>query len=353
VTSSVSSDGRHVLFLGDGLGEVSWRFRVAQYLPHLRRAGLQVDVADLHRPLAQRLRVLGNARHYDVVCVHRALLSPIERAWLRRAAPRYVFDFDDAIMFRDSAARRFASRRRLRRFARMAGGAGAVVAGNGYLADWARRYQDRVVVVPTAVDLPEYEVPPRAGAAPAPVPTIGWIGTRINLMYLRTVLPALERLAQRRPQLRLAVVSDGTLEGAALPVSNKAWSRGEEARDLSSFDVGIMPLPDDPWTRGKCAVKILQYYAAGVPVVCSPVGANLEVVEDGASGYFARTADEWIARLDTLLGDASLRQRFAARGRAVVAERYSVAVTLPRLLEVLHSTRSDAVLGSQSSQSNR
>ena len=123
-----------VLFLGSGLDGVSWRFRIAQYLAPLRATGIQADVADLHRPLGERLRVLRSAARYDVVYLHRALLSPIEQGWLRRSAPRCVFDFDDAIMVRDSAARRFDSWQRRRRFARAVRGAGTVVAGNAYLA---------------------------------------------------------------------------------------------------------------------------------------------------------------------------------------------------------------------------
>jgi glycosyltransferase involved in cell wall biosynthesis len=161
------------------------------------------------------------------------------------------------------------------------------------------------------------------------------MGTRSNLLYVRAIVPALRRLAAQCPALRIRVVSDGTLDAPDLPLTNTPWSLAGEVAQLRSFGVGIMPLPDDPWTRGKCAVKILQYFAAGVPVVCSPVGTNTEVVEDGRSGYFAVTADDWVARLAELLHDAALRRRFAARGRAVVEERYSVEATLPRLLDVL------------------
>lgn len=319
-----------LLFLGAGLDGVSWRFRVAQYLPRLRAMGIEADVADLGGSLRRRWRALGAAARYDAVCVHRAFLSPFEIAWLRRAAPRYVFDFDDAIMLRDSAAGRFDSRQRRRRFGRAAGGAAAAIAGNAYLAEHARRYQAHVTVIPSAVDPVEY-----SAAAGDAEPIIGWIGTRINLMYVRPLIGALARVTQRRPAARIKIVSDGVLDAPDLPLINKAWARADEAADLRSFQVGIMPLPDDPWTRGKCALKILQYFAAGLPVVCSPVGANLDVVEHGRNGYFASTPDEWTARLEELLGDDALRRRFGEHGRALVAERYSVDVVLPRLLEVL------------------
>ena len=179
---------RRILFLASGLDEVSCRFRVLQYVPHLRRMGIQVDVADLHVSAAARWKLLRSAAGYDSVCIHRAFLSPLEQRWLRRAPMGYVFDFDDAIMFRDSSRRRFESWQRRRRFRRMVAGARTVIAGNSYLAEWASRFSERVTVIPTPIDLsayPERHAERRAG--PSGEPVIGWIGTRINLMYLRTI----------------------------------------------------------------------------------------------------------------------------------------------------------------------
>ena len=135
--------------------------------------------------------------------------------------------------------------------------------------------------------------------------------------------------------MKLKVVSDGFLDVAGVPVTNKCWSLADEVDDIASFHVGIMPLPDDPWTRGKCAVKILQYFAAGVPVVCSPVGANLEVVEHGRNGYFATTEDEWVARLDELSGDAQRRRQFGQAGRETVQRRYAIESTVDQFVKAL------------------
>ena len=320
-----------LLFLGSGLHNASWRFRVAQYMPHLRERGIAVAGGELHCGWAERWRLLASAARYDAVCIHRALLTPLELAWFRRAAPRYAFDFDDAIMFRDSSAARLVSRRRQRRVARMLDGAATVIAGNDYLAEWARPHCAQVRVLPTAVDLAAY---PGAPSGDGP-PIVGWIGTCSTLMYLRALLPALERLAARQPRLLVRVVSDGALEVADLPLINVPWSLAREADELRRFQVGIMPLPDDLWTRGKCAVKILQYFAAGIPVVCSPVGVARDIVEHGRNGFFATTDDEWVAHLETLLADPALRRRLGAAGRALVASRYSVEAMLPQLLETL------------------
>lgn len=323
---------RRVLFLAHGLDGVSCRFRVLQYVPYLRRMGIQADVADLRAPIGARWSVLRSAAAYDTVCIHRAFLGQLEHRWLLRAAKAYVFDFDDAIMFRDSSQRRFESWQRRARFRRMVAGARTVIAGNSYLAGWASRYTERVTMIPTAIDLTPY---PERRTALSGAPVIGWIGTRINLMYLRAVLPALTRVARKRPDVTLKIVSDDFLDVPGMQVVKKRWSMEDEVDDVMSFDVGIMPLPDDPWTRGKCAVKILQCFAAGVPVVCSPVGANFDVVEHGRNGYFAADGDEWVARLDELLADGEQRTQLGAAGRDTVQRRYSIEANLEALVKVL------------------
>lgn len=323
-----------ILFLAHGLGEVSCRFRIFQYVPGLRRLGFDPQVADLNVPLPARWRLLRAAAGFDAVCVHRAFLGPLDHWWLRRVGIRYVFDFDDAIMLNDSSHRRLESRSRLRRFLRMVTGARAVIAGNNYLADWAAPHTTRVTVIPTPIDLTPY---PAQRAEDTGDPIVGWIGTRSNLGYLQLVLPALARLSRTRPRLRVKIVADDFIDAPGVQVIKKPWAQADEVADLASFHVGIMPLPDDAWTRGKCAVKILQYFAASVPVVCSPVGVNRDIVRDGDNGTFARTDDEWVARLEELLADSDKRRRWGESGRATVTERYSVDVTLPRLVQVLQS----------------
>lgn len=304
-----------------------------QYLPYLEARGIATTVADLHVPPNQRRRLLATAADYDAVVIHRAFLSPREMRLLRRVAPAYVYDFDDAIMFRDSAAPRQASWQRRLRWRRMVRHAGHVVAGNAYLAEQAARYQRRVTIIPTAVDLDQYG----GNGAGGHDPIVGWMGTRINLMYLERLAGPLARLAARHPEVRLKVVSDGSIALPGVPLILKPWTQADELADLRSFRVGIMPLPDDPWTRGKCGVKVLQYLAAGVPAVCSPVGANREIITHGQNGYCAASDEEWVACLEELLADDVLRARFAQAGRATIAQRYDVDVQLDRLLAVLRA----------------
>lgn len=293
---------------------------------------MHTTVADLHVPLHRRWQILLSVPLYDTVCLHRAFLNAVERRWLRRAGKRYVFDFDDAIMFHDSSHRRFRSWRRGWHFRQMVSGAESVIAGNQHLATLAACYNRRVSVVPTAVDPTPYPVQPANVCAE---PIVGWIGTGINLMYLRRIVPALTRLRQRWPEVKLKIVSDDFLDAPEIEVIKKRWSLADEVADVTSFQVGVMPLPDDPWTRGKCAVKILQCFAASVPVVCSPVGANLEVVEHGRNGYFARTDEEWLERLSELLGDAEKRKQFGVAGRQTLEGKYSIAANLNRFVHAL------------------
>jgi glycosyltransferase involved in cell wall biosynthesis len=306
---------------------------VEQWRPHLERRGIGSDVIELGARRRERWSNFRAARGYDAVIVHRALLALPGIGGLRLFGGRYAFDFDDAIMHNDSSHTDVVSSSRARRVGVMTRHASSVIAGNRYLADWAApRSRGAVSIVPTTVDLDAY--PSRRDAAPVD-PVLGWIGSGVNLMYLESIAPALSHLARRRPEARLKVVCDEfpALEG--IEVIQKRWSLATEADDVRSFAVGVMPLWDDAWTRGKCSIKILQCFAASRPVVCSPVGHNLDVVDHGRNGYFASSEEEWVDRLDELLGDDEKRRRMGEEGRRTVEARYSTAGNIDRLIAAL------------------
>lgn len=321
-----------VLLLAAGMENPSARFRVRQYVPYLEAEGVQVELGELAVPTAQRRRLLTGAGNYDAVLVHRALLRSGDYVCLRRSTSSYVFDVDDAIMFRDSAHRNLYSWQRRLRFRRMARGARLVIAGNNYLKNWAACYHARAVVIPTGIELKDYPICPPGGA---PEPIIGWIGTRVNLMYLRTIHGALSQIGHNHPQARLKVVCDAFPDINGIDIIRKPWTLADEPGDARSFHIGIMPLPDDAWTRGKCGLKLLQYMAASVPVVCSPTGANSEIVKHEVNGLYANTEAEWVNCLGRLLNDAALRARLGQAGRATVEARYSIAGNAPRFLAAL------------------
>lgn len=342
----------------------SSRFRVYQFLHYLRSQGVETTVRPflssrlapvIYRDKAYCLkagvtlwgaarRVLDvlSARQYDIAYVLREAFPfgpPLFERALEAAAGRLVFDFDDAIYAPSLAYPNPLDR--LRDFgkpAKIIRWASQVVVGNDHLRDYAARFTDspdRVTVIPTVVDTSEYS--PSASAKSGTDCVVGWIGTPRGSSYLRDLVGVIADLVRSCPQARFKIVGAQPFETGSLPIAFKPWRLEDEVADLRSFDIGIMPLTDDEETRGKCGFKLIQYMSAGVPVVCSPVGANLSIVDDGASGYFASTPAEWLARLHQLIQDPGLRRRLGQRGRQVVKERYSLKAMAPRLLAVLRS----------------
>ncbi len=335
----------------------SSRLRFLQYLPWLRAAGLQVTVSPLFsdayvtglqqgrretrevlRAYARRtLRLLDQGDH-DLLWIEKECLpwlpAWVERVLLGRRRP-YVLDYDDAV-FHQYDQHRLAPVRALLggKHPALVRAAAMVVAGNGYLADFARSAgAPRVALLPTAVDLdryPETEHPPRAPGRP---PCVGWIGQRATAGFLQPLAPLFRQLAGEGLGRFAAIGIDPAALG--LPMEGIAWSETTEVDAIRSLDVGIMPLRDGPFERGKCGYKLIQYMACALPVVASPVGVNRQIVEHGVDGFLAETDADWTTALRTLLGDAALRQRMGHAGRQKVAQRYCTQVTGPRLVELL------------------
>jgi len=312
----------------------SCRFRVLQYVEPLRAFGINLEVVELSRSKSARRLSLDAAADFDAVLLHRKLLNRFDYTRLRRRTKRLIYDFDDAVMFRDSNASRLQSRMRERKWERLVTGADLVIAGNGYLADLADEYNNKVTIIPTAISLDHFtDEPIRSGNV-----TIGWMGTASNFIYLSLIKDSMEELLRDHPEVTFKVVSDQTPDLPGLSIDSKLWSEADEISDLAGFDIGIMPIFDDPWTRGKCAFKILQYFSSCLPVVCSPVGANRDVVEEGVNGYFASSPEEWRRRLEELLASAGERKVMGRAGRKVVEDKYSLDVMAPRLAQVLSVT---------------
>jgi glycosyltransferase involved in cell wall biosynthesis len=204
------------------------------------------------------------------------------------------------------------------------------MAGNSFLAEYAGRYNGRVSVVPTTIDTDAYRPSTRA---PNRTPVIGWTGSRTTAPYLEIIRPALERL-RRRTEFKLVVVGADGFAPRGVEVEHRPWRSSTEVQDLTDIDVGVMPLADTEWERGKCALKALQYMALGVPPVVSPVGANRQVVEDGVSGRFAESSEEWETTLHLLLTEPGLRARLGRAARARVEASFSCRVQVPRVATV-------------------
>jgi len=221
--------------------------------------------------------------------------------------------------------------------------AAAVVAGNRFLASYAEKFNAEVHVLPTPVDT-------RAATSGSKKRTgdgtrIGWLGTSKNLYYLRLIEQPLAEACRAVPGARLSVLCSEPYESEVLPVENLRWSPEAEQRWLASLDVGIMPLSDDDWSRGKCAFKLLRYMAAGLATVSSPVGMNAEVVRDGVNGMLAGTPAAWTSKLALLLRSADLRRELGARAAETVQERYSLEVCTKKLEGILEQVASRGTIG--------
>jgi glycosyltransferase involved in cell wall biosynthesis len=288
--------------------------------------------------LVRRLGQVLAASRFDGAVFARAALprfpwgGPELERLLVAVQPRTWLDVDDALWAYPLPARRLgpvpvAPDRTDRAMAMVHG----VLAGNRHLAARAERVNANVHVIPTCVD-PD-AVPARAHGRGGP-PVVGWIGTPGNLRHLVSIVPALRRIASERG-IRLRVVSTVPFELPGVRVENVLWSARIEAAAVADFGIGLMPLEDGPAFEGKCGLKLLQYMAAGVPAVASPVGVNAEIVRNGETGLLATTEEEWVAALRRLIGDPELRRRLGAAAREEVRRRWSFAAREADLLAAL------------------
>jgi glycosyltransferase involved in cell wall biosynthesis len=275
-------------------------------------------------------------READVVVLHQIKLSALEARLFASCSRRRIFDVDDAIYVRKPRRLGEAaddSLWRKKKFAATCRWVDVVAAGNDVLAGVARASARAVAILPTSIDTAAYQPTTAAAADP---PTIAWIGSPENLVYLEMIRPALARLAGRYPTLKMRVICSRFPDWPEVNIERIAWNSATEAQALATAHIGVMPLTDDEWARGKCAFKLLQYMAAALPCVASPVGANTEAVIDGFNGFHARTVDEWERHLESLIRSPELRASFGASGRAHVESRYAMRTYQERYLELLN-----------------
>jgi len=260
---------------------------------------------------------------------------------LRARGVPLVYDIDDAIYLspRDFVEEGEDSRDAMNRgkdpgeVLALLAAADLVLAGNETLASRAREAgAKRIVILPTSVDTDLYRPAAREART---VPLVGWIGSPTATYCLRAIAPALAAAAKEVPFRLLVVGSSGPVEVPGVEVVRRDWSLDREAEDYASLDVGLYPLPDNPWTRGKCGYKALLYQSCAVPCLASPVGVNAEIVRDGVTGFHALDAAGWTRSLVALLRDPALRSRMGAEGRRLVEERWSLRALAPRMVDAL------------------
>ncbi|MCC7418347.1 MAG: glycosyltransferase family 4 protein [Acidobacteria bacterium] len=343
------------------------RFRIAQYMPSLAAAGIEVTLSPFYtteffrlvyqkgrslRKAAlflerafERVRTLAERGRYDAIFIYREAfpIGPalIEAALARAPRTAVVYDFDDAIYLPNTseANRAIAVLKWPGKVRSIVQRSHAVIAGNGYLAAYARAFNPHVAIIPTVVDTDLFV--PRAGAvaaagAPEPSPPlVGWIGTPTTARYLAAIGPALQELARTHPFVLRICGAGADVDVPGVRVENVRWTLENEVALFNTCDIGVYPLPDDEWARGKCGFKAIQFMACGVPVVASPVGVNRDIIQDGVSGLLAPAAADWTTQLGRLIADPQARRAIGRAGRRAIEARYSLRGTAPRLVEVV------------------
>ena len=327
-----------------------------QFIPAMQSAGFRTDTVPFfsdhylkrqfttgRKPLydvpvsyIRRLKEVATADH-DAIWIEKEgfpFLPSFAEGLIRKRNIPYVLDFDDAIFHNydrhPSRLVRAALGDKLQRLIRESA---AVFAGNDYLADYARAAGARnVLLVPTVVDPDRYPVHPSNDDGTI---RIGWIGTPANARYLEPCIEAINALADKH-RLQLTTIGAAPVLGLRAPQENLPWSLENEGTSLSRIDIGVMPLTDTPWERGKCGYKLIQYMAAGKPVIASPVGVNTSIATPEV-GLLAASVDEWISAIDRLAGDRKMRQRMGAAARRKVEEDYSIAAVAPTIVDTFHA----------------
>lgn len=337
----------------------SSRYRIYQYLPYLAEHGIDVDVRPLlkgsyfeiikienfiiknilkvfyaaHRYVIRFFDVL-KAGKYDLVIVeHQAFpYLPFFLDYITKILNKnIILEFDDAIYLTHP--------KKMPKLIKMCK---AIIVGNDFLKDYAIKNNQNVVVVPTMIDISRYSInPPHTIPLPqgereikSPLLTGGgmgeegkiiicWIGLAYNIDYLKQLADVFRRLSDK---IFLKIISNKCIEIEGVNVIFKKWSIETEVEEIQSSHIGIMPLKDNEWSRGKCGLKLLQYMAAGIPAVASPVGVNKEIIQDGKNGFLTSTEDEWYEKLSRLCEDSELRRKIGLEGRKTVEERYSIDI---------------------------
>lgn len=322
-----------LLFVSKGEDASSTRYRALQFFPLWREAGFEPTHVTASGGPRATLNMLRLAARADVVVVLRKTF-PAALLWLlRHVSRKLVFDFDDAIFCNTDGT---PSRTRMARFAAMARASDHVFAGNAFLAGNAAAFNPAVTLVPTCVDAARYRVD---ADKPADTLDLVWIGSHSTRKYLAEAMPWLKAAAEKTPNLRLKIIADFDLPGCGIPTLPVAWRAESEARELAASHIGIAPMRDDDWSRGKCALKVLQYMAAGLPVVSSQAGANAEVIVEGETGFLASTPEAWTECIARLANDADLRRRTGEAGRRLVETDYCIDAVFGRLRPVIASLR--------------
>ena len=336
------------------------RFRFEQYFGFLEQHGFECELSFIisaeddkklyrrghyfekygihRRAVARRKKDAARANDFDIIFIFREALitgSIKFEKLFRQSKAKIIFDFDDAIWKLDvsDANRMFSFLKNPGKTAEIIALSDLVFAGNNYLAEYAGKFNRKVVVVPTTINTSEY-LPVNHVKQNGKI-IIGWSGSITTIKHFEFALPFLRILKSKyQDRIEIKVIGDGSYVNEELDIRGLAWNKDDEIKELSTFDIGIMPLPDDEWANGKCGLKGLQYMALNIPTLMSPVGVNSEIVQPGVNGFLPKSTEEWVSNIETLIADPELRKNMGNAARKTVEEKYSVNAWKEKYLEL-------------------
>ena len=312
----------NLLILSNNPNRASFRQRIGIYLDKLAENHINCKVVKLPKNYIARWGLFRCSRAFDAVYLHKKCLNVIDSHLLRKYAKKVIYDFDDAVMFSPKNPQNNKSSH-FRLFRRTAKLADFIIAGNSYLAEHAKKFNDSVKIIPTGLNFAEYNV-----SVQKPDDNkvrLVWIGSKSTLKYLADIKPVLENIGSRCKNVVLRIVCDAFFNLENMEVEKCKWSLDEQAEKLVTSDIALAPLSDNRFTRGKCGFKILQYAAAALPVVTSPIGVNSELVKDGITGFWATDDQQWIKKLISLIENKQLRTEMGKKNQTL-AKKYDTSV---------------------------
>ena len=336
------------------------RYRVEQYLPYLEKSGIQCHLRPFWSSNAFKILykkglyiekfyyfLLGTLKRiidlvsifrYDGVFIHREAY-PIGGIFFEKMLQLFdkpfIYDFDDAIFLPTSTPwnnfiEKFKTPGKIQEIIKLSH---HCIAGNRYLADFALKYTNSVSIIPTSIDTEKYSNPKPKKIREAIV--IGWTGSLTTSDYLNSLNEVFVKLSQRFPKIKFKIIGGNFTIPGLSNIINEPWQEGREMDEVKTFDIGIMPLPDNEWAKGKCAFKAILYMSLSIPCVCSAVGMNKEVITDGINGFLAGSQTEWLEKLTLLINNPELGKRVGVAGRKTVEEEYSVKVNAPKIIKMI------------------
>ena len=340
----------------------SQRFRFEQYIDFLNEQGYDCHLSNLFsksddkifyskghfiakgfifvKTFIKRYFELKNASQYDIVFVsreaHKIGSSVLEKIILKSKA-KFIYDFDDAIWKKDmsKANQWFSWLKNPNKTKDIIAMADVVIAGNQYLKDYAYEFNKNVVIIPTTIDTVFYKSKEKKTTNKI---CIGWSGSTTTIKHFELAIPFLKKIKDLyQDKIIIKVIGDKNYFNKALDIKGKGWILEKEIEELATFDIGIMPLEADEWSKGKCGLKGLQYMALEIPTIMSPVGVNKEIIQNGINGFLAKTETEWINSIKELIENENLRLKIGKAGRATVIDKYSVEAQKENYLSVFNS----------------